>query len=321
MFSFLCCLFVLVCVGVVGVVLVVILLGLQIFIIDVSCFYVFYDSVGGKFSVVQLVVYLVEGSLGLGELVKVCWVMFECMVEVIVSQFGVYVQGCSCLVELLVVKQCLVQVFGNLQVIYLQVVFLLVIFVVGCGWLVGLILKSGVIIGLEVLCVVDFMNFNVQDCFVYVIVYEYVYIQQIGLIDFEFGDLYVMVLCVLLGEGIVEFIVELIFGNVGNSCYVVWMCGCEVYIESVFVLDVDSIDLLLWLYNYKFGLQEFYDFGYWVGYCIVKVYYLQVKDKCDVVCVLIQQDNLKVILVVSGWMFGMWMLVNVIGVVVLLVVC
>ena len=280
---------------------------------DASRFYALYDSTGGKPSVAQLAGYLAEGSTGLGELAKARRVTPERMAEAIASQPGV-AQGRSCLAELPAVKQRLVQVFGKLQAIYPQAAFPPVTLAVGRGRPVGLTSKSGVIIGLEALCAADFMNPNVQDRFVHVIAHEYVHIQQTGLNDFEPGDPHATVLRVSLGEGIAEFIAELISGNVGNSRHAAWTRGREVHIESAFALDVDSTDLSPWLYNYKPGSQEPYDLGYWVGYRIAKAYYLQARDKRDAVRALIQQDNPKAILAASGWTPGMWMPAKVTGV-------
>ncbi|KAG0933397.1 hypothetical protein G6F31_016323 [Rhizopus arrhizus] len=151
------------------------------------------------------------------------------------------------------------------------------------------------------------MNPNVQDRFVHVIAHEYVHVQQTGLTDFEPGDPHATVLRVSLGEGIAEFITELISGNVGNGRHAAWTRGREVHIESAFALDLDSTDLSPWLYNYTPGSQEPYDLGYWVGYRIAKAYYLQARDKRDAVRALIQQDNPKAILAASGWTPGMWM--------------
>ncbi len=299
--------------GAVGVATAAVPAGPQILTEDVSRFYALYDSAGGKPSVAQLRGYLAEGSAGLAELAKARRVTPEGIAESIASQPELYAQGRNCLAELPAVKQRLTQVFSNLQAIYPQTRFPPVTIAVGRGRPVGLTSKSGVIIGLEALCAADFMNANVQDRFVHVIAHEYVHIQQTGLIDFEPGDPRATVLRVSLGEGIAEFITELISGNVGNGRHAAWTRGREVHIESAFALDLDSTDLSPWLYNYKPGSQEPYDLGYWVGYRIAKAYYLQAKDKRDAVRALVQQDNPKTILAASGWTPGMWMPAKVTG--------
>ncbi|QGL97650.1 MULTISPECIES: DUF2268 domain-containing putative Zn-dependent protease [Stenotrophomonas] len=314
MSSFLRCLLALACAGAVGMAQADTPPGPQILTTDASRFYALYDSTSGRPSVAQLAGYLADGSTGLDELAKARRVTPERIAEAMASQPEVYAHGRSCLAELPAVKQRLVQVFGYLQAIYPQAAFPPVTIAVGRGRPVGLTSKSGVIIGLEALCAADFMNPDVQDRFVHVIAHEYVHIQQTGLTDFEPGDPRATVLRVSLGEGIAEFIAELISGNVGNSRHAAWTRGREVHVESAFALDVDSTDLSPWLYNYKPGSQEPYDLGYWVGYRIAKAYYLQARDKRDAVRALIQQDNPKAILAASGWTPGMWMPAKVTGV-------
>ncbi|HGM7334426.1 TPA: DUF2268 domain-containing putative Zn-dependent protease [Stenotrophomonas maltophilia] len=286
----------------------------QILTEDVTRFYALYDTAGGKPSVAQLRGYMAEGSVGLAELAKARRVTPERIAEAMVAQPELYAQGRNCLAELPMVKQRLTHVFANLRAIYPQTRFPPVTIAVGRGRPVGLTSKSGVIIGLEALCAADFMNPNVQDRFVHVIAHEYVHIQQTGLTDFEPGDPHATVLRISLGEGIAEFITELISGNVGNGRHAAWTRGREVHIESAFALDLDSTDLSPWLYNYTPGSQEPYDLGYWVGYRIAKAYYLQARDKRDAVRALIQQDNPKTILATSGWTPGMWMPAKVTGV-------
>jgi hypothetical protein len=212
--------------------------GPQIVTDDVSRFYALYDNAGGKPSVAQLRGYMAEGSAGLAELAKTRRVTPERIAESIANQPELYAQGRSCLAELPAVKQRLTQVFSNLQAIYPQAAFPPVTIAVGRGRPVGLTSKSGVIIGLEALCAADFMNPNVQDRFVHVIAHEYVHIQQTGLTDFEPGDPHATVLRVSLGEGIAEFIAELISGNVGNGRHAAWTRGREVHIESAFAVAV-----------------------------------------------------------------------------------
>ncbi|MGF6419462.1 hypothetical protein ABH900_002972 [Stenotrophomonas sp. AN71] len=308
------CLLALACAGAVGVASAGTPPGPQIVTTDASRFYELYDSTGGKPSVAQLGGYLTEGTTGLAALAKARKVTPERIAEALAGQPALYAQGRSCLTELPAVKQRLVQVFDNLQAIYPQAAFPPVTIAVGRGRPVGLTSKSGVIIGLEALCAADFMNPNVQDRFVHVIAHEYVHIQQTGVTDLEPGDPRATVLRVSLGEGIAEFIAELISGNVGNGRHAAWTRGREVHIESAFALDVDSTDLSPWLFNYRPGSQAPYDLGYWVGYRIAKAYYLQAKDKRGAVRALIQQDNPKAILAASGWTPGMWMPAKVTGV-------
>ncbi|MBW8807338.1 MAG: lytic murein transglycosylase, partial [Lysobacter sp.] len=76
-------------------------------------------------------------------------------------------------------------------------------------------------------------------------------------------------------------------------------------IESAFVRDMDGIDLSAWFYNYRKGSDEPYDLGYWVGYRIVKAYYLQAKDRKAALKDIIELDDPKAFLAKSGWTPGM----------------
>jgi len=288
--------------------------GPEILTADATRFYALYEAAGGKPSVAQLEQYLAQGTPSLAQFAKLRRVTAQRMAEAMARDPALYANGRACLAELPAVRQRLVQVFANLQAIYPQAKFPPVAIVVGRGKPVGMTYPDGVVIGLEALCAADFMNANAQDRFVHVIAHEYVHIQQTGVSEYEAGDPRATVLRESLGEGIAEFIAELISGNVGNGRHAGWTRGREVHIESAFALEVDRTDLTPWLYNYTPGSQEPYDLGYWVGYRIAKAYYLQAGNKRDAVRALIQQDNPKAILQASGWTPGMWMPAKVTGV-------
>lgn len=288
--------------------------GPEILTADATRFYALYEASGGKPSLAQLQQYLAQGTPSLGEFAKLRRVTAERMAEALARTPALYANGRTCLDELPAVRQRLGQVLVNLQAIYPKAKRVPVAIVVGRGKPVGMTYPNGVVIGLEALCAAEFMNANAQDRFVHVIAHEYVHIQQTGVTEYEAGDPKATVLRESLGEGIAEFIAELVSGNVGNGRHAAWTRGKEVHIESAFALDVDSTDLTPWLYNYTPGSQEPYDLGYWVGYRIAKAYYLQAKDKREAVRALIEQNNAKAILADSGWTPGMWMPAKVTGV-------
>lgn len=288
--------------------------GPEILTADATRFYALYEATAGKPSVAQLEQYLAEGTPSLREFARLRRVTAERIAEGMLREPSMYHNGRACLAELPAVRQRLVQVFAHLQAIYPQAKFPPVAIVVGHSKPVGMTYPKGVVIGLEALCAADFMNPNAQDRFVHVIAHEYVHIQQSGVGEYEPGDRRATVLRESLGEGIAEFIAELVSGNVGNGRHAAWTRGREVHIESAFALDVDSTDLSPWLYNHAPGSQEPYDLGYWVGYRIAKAYYLQASDKREAVRALIQQKDAKAILQASGWTPGMWMPAKVTGV-------
>ncbi|MFQ6308918.1 DUF2268 domain-containing putative Zn-dependent protease [Lysobacter capsici] len=123
--------------------------------------------------------------------------------------------------------------------------------------------------------------------------------------EFEKGDPNATVLRLALAEGAAEFIGELISGNVGNARHAAWTRGKELEIESAFVRDMDGTDLTAWFYDRRIGSDEPYDMGYWVGYRIVKAYYLQAKDRKAALKEIIEIDDPKAFLAKSGWTPGM----------------
>ncbi|MEG0185951.1 MAG: DUF2268 domain-containing putative Zn-dependent protease [Stenotrophomonas sp.] len=288
--------------------------GPEILSTDATRFYALYETTAGRPSVAQLEQYLAEGTPSLREFARLRRVTAPRIAEAMLRDPSMYANGRTCLAELPAVRQRLVQVFANLQAIYPQAKFPPVAIVVGRSKPIGMTYPKGVVIGLEALCAAEFMNANAQDRFVHVIAHEYVHIQQSGVSEYTPGDPQATVLRESLGEGIAEFIAELVSGNVGNGRHAAWTRGREVHIESAFALELDSTDLKPWLYNYTPGSQEPYDLGYWVGYRIAKAYYLQAKDKREAVRALIEQDNPKTILEASGWTPGMWMPAKVTGV-------
>lgn len=79
--------------------------------------------------------------------------------------------------------------------------------------------------------------------------------------------------------------------------------GREQEIESAFVPDVDKHDISKWLYNST--MEQPSDLGYWVGYRIVKAYYLRAADKKAAVREILQMRDPKAFLAKSGWTPGM----------------
>ena len=91
---------------------------------------------------------------------------------------------------------------------------------------------TGVMIGLEALCATNYMNPNVEDRFVHVIVHEYAHVQQVQrLVD----DEHPTVLESSLIEGAAEFMAELLSGGVGNEGIWAEAKGHETEIETAFV--------------------------------------------------------------------------------------
>jgi uncharacterized protein YjaZ len=156
-------------------------------------------------------------------------------------------------------------------------------------------------IGLEALCSTDWLNPNVEDRFVYVITHEYVHVQQVRMLV---DDPHPTVLEGSLVEGAAEFAAELLVGGVPyeevlNSAS---HKGRVKEVETDFLADEDKTDVSKWLYNST--REKPGDLGYWIGYRIVKSYYLHSTDKRRALREILQMSDPKAFLARSGWKPG-----------------
>jgi uncharacterized protein YjaZ len=160
---------------------------------------------------------------------------------------------------------------------------------------------AGVVIGLETICRVAWMEPNIEDRLVHLIAHEYVHVQQPAA---DADDPNATVLFSSELEGGAEFVAELICGSVSNTHLAVWTKGREKEIEAAFVADEDKTDLSSWLYNGTGTPQKPGDLGYWVGYRIMKAYYQHAPDKQAALRNIIQVQDAKAFLASSGWYPG-----------------
>lgn len=274
---------------------------------DVTRFFALYDAANGRLTAEQLdTEYLARGTQSLHEFASLRRVTGERIAASLASNPGMYSNAKNCLAVLPAVRERLAASLETLSTLYPEARFPPVAIVVGRGRPAGITNPSGVTIGLEALCAADFMNPDVEDRFVHVIAHEYAHIQQpAAMHEFDEGDPEATVLRISLGEGVAEFIAELISGSVSNSRHAAWTQGKEAEIEKAFVRDMDSTDLSAWLYNYRAGSDEPYDLGYWVGYRIAKAYYLRARDRKAALREIIAIEDPKAFLAKSGWTPGM----------------
>jgi uncharacterized protein YjaZ len=134
---------------------------------------------------------------------------------------------------------------------------------------------------------------------VHTIVHEYAHVQQFPALD---DDPLPTVLEASLMEGGAEFTAELVSGGVGYSQLAAQTKGREKEIETAFVADEYKTDLSRWLYNST--LERPGDLGYWVGYRIVKSYYLHAADKRQAFRDILELTDPKLFLARSGWYPG-----------------
>jgi hypothetical protein len=277
--------------------------GPVIHIEDVDSFYKLYDATGGHPTADQLQHdYLDPGSDGLHNLAKLRNITGARIADTLAKHPEYYTDARPCMAVLPQVRRRLIVAFGKLSRLYPEAQFPPVTIVVGRGKPVGVADASGVMIGLEALCAVKWMNPDLEDRFVHVIAHEYTHVQQALVAPALYNVDKPTVLEASLIEGAAEFTAELISGEIGNSNLKVSTKGHELEIENAFVPDEDKTDLSNWLYNGS--MEKPGDLGYWVGYRIVKSYYQHASDKREAFREILQMSDAKAFLAKSGWYPG-----------------
>lgn len=270
---------------------------------DVARFYEVYDAAHGKPSADQLQhEYLAKGSDGLHRLAELRHVTGQSIADNLARRPQMYVDAKRCMAPLPRVRQRLRGVFDKLVRLYPGAKAAPVTIAVGRGKPVGVTDASGVIIGLEALCAVNYFDANVEDRFVHIIAHEYAHVQQATKAPAFYDNPEPTVLEESLIEGAAEFIGELTSGSIGNVDLIARTRGHEKAIETAFAADENKKDLSDWLYNGTFSKPG--DMGYWVGYRIVKAYYQHARNKPEAVRDIIEMKDAKAFLAKSGWYPG-----------------
>jgi hypothetical protein len=278
--------------------------GPQILTEDVTRFYQVYDAAGGKPTAQELQRgYLVPGTPGLKDFVKARITSADRLAAEIAKSGSVFDKARACRAAMPGVKARLKKAFAKLAQLYPEAVFPPVTVVVGRNTSGGTTGPSGVLIGLETLCRADWLEANLEDRFVHLIAHEYAHVEQRpeGGEDADPGDL----LTQSLTEGGADFTAELISGETGNVHLKQWTKGRELQIETAFMADRSGKDLSKWLYNGVGTPEKPGDLGYWVGYRIVKAYWLHAKDKRQAMREIFNIRDPEAFLKQSGWTPGM----------------
>lgn len=272
--------------------------GPAIHIEDVERFYRIYDAADGQPTAEQLQRdYLDPGSKGLHHFAKVRNITGARIADTLSRHPGIYSDARRCMAALPRVRERVDVALRTLSGLYPQARLPSVTVAVGRGKPVGVGNPAhGLQIGLEALCATEWLNPDVEDRFVHVIVHEYVHVQQAAeLMEIE----RLTVLQRSLLEGVAEFIAELVSGKVAYSGLAGSAKGREGAIETAFVSDVDKTDLSQWIDNSTTDQPG--DLGYWVGYRIVKAYYQHAPDKRAALREILQMTDAKAFLARSGW--------------------
>jgi hypothetical protein len=269
---------------------------------DVARFYRLYDEAGGQPTAERLQRdYLDAGSEGLRHFAQRRRVTGVRIADALAKRPQLYVDARRCMETLPRVQARLTRAVQRLGELYPQAQRPPVTIVVGPGKPVGIgYPDTGLQIGLEALCAVDWMNPDLEDRFVHVIAHEYAHVQLAPeTANLEQGT----VLERSLTEGAAEFVAELISGNVAYSHFGPITRGREQEIETAFVADMGSADVSRWLDNST--MEKPGDLGYWVGYRIVKAYYRRAPDKHRALGEILRMRDPKAFFAESGWQPGM----------------
>jgi len=274
---------------------------------DVSRFYSLYSATGGLPTTEQLQRdYLDLGTSGLHRLVaERHYVTAAAIAANIAKHPDEYENARHCMDVLPSVKRRVSTSLERLRALYPEAEFPPLTIVVSRGKPAGIADASGVIISLETLCAVNWMNANLEDRFVHVISHEYTHVQQALEQPEIYNDPKPTVLKSALIEGAAEFSAELISGQPGEVTSPSMAANTRdnaKEIESRFVAEKDQTDLSRWIDNSTMTTQG--DLGYWVGYRIIKSYYQHATNKRDAFREIIQMNDPKVFLSKSLWYPG-----------------
>lgn len=270
---------------------------------DVDLFYGIYDATGGVPSADALQRgYIDAGSDGVRQFIPSRIKSAEALAKTIAENRAVYDKARACMAALPAVRARLATVFKRFATIDPDAIFPPVIVLIGRNNSGGTTGKSGVLIGLEVVCRSDWLQPSIEDRLVHLIAHEYAHLQQ-----FPGGGEDAMPATVLkqsMTEGVAELIAELTSGEASESHLQRWTQGRQREIGEAFLSDLDSKDFKPWLYNGAGTPEKPGDLGYWVGYCIAKSYYSHARDKRAAIKTLLELKDPKQILAHSGWKPG-----------------
>lgn len=271
---------------------------------DVGSFYKLYDATGGHPTAAQLQRdYLDPGSAGLHRLAQLRHVTGASIAAAMGKRPDIYANAKRCMAVLPNGRRRVDVALHELRQLYPEGQFPPVTIVIGRGKPVGVSDATGVMIGLEALCAVTWMESNLEDRFVHVVVHEYAHVQQAIASPVLYNDEKPTVLEESLIEGAAEFVAELTSGSVSDTDLKAITKGREKEIETAFAADENETDLSKWLYNGS--LTQPGDLGYWVGYRIVKSYYQHAHDKRRALREILDMRDPRTFLARSGWTPGM----------------
>ncbi len=269
---------------------------------DVIRFYEIYDAAEGRPTEEQLQRdYIDSGSEGLHQFAKVRNLSGRTFARALALRPADYSGARRCVAGLDEVRRRLTVALGRLGELYPEAKYPPVTIFIGGDNTGGTTRAAGVLVGLETICRANWLEQNTEDRLVHLIAHEYAHVQQPVAQGDSTGA---TVLLASEIEGGAEFIAELTSGSVSNTELAIWTKGRTRRIETAFVADEYSTDKSNWFYNGPGTPQKPGDLGYWVGYRIVKSYYLHATDKRAALRDIIEVRDAKAFLAKSGWFPG-----------------
>ena len=267
---------------------------------DVDRFYGVYRAAHGNPTAEDLQRdYIDRGSPGLRHLAEIRNVSGKTIAKAIAAHPRIFSDATRCMAVLPRVHKRVATALRTLGRLYPSARFPPVTIAISRSKPVAVADATGVIVGLEALCAVDYLNPNVEDRFVHTAAHEYTHVQQALQSPAFYNNPKLTVLDASLIEGAAEFVATLIARETSfRSPYAPSGPAREKDIETRFVADEDKTDLSQWIDNGT--LTEPGDLGYWVGYRIVKSYYDHAVDKREALRDIIEMKDAKAFLARSG---------------------
>jgi predicted Zn-dependent protease DUF2268 len=271
---------------------------------DVTRFYRVYDAAHGHPNAQALQRdYIDPGSPGLRHLARIRNVTGDTIANALTAHPEIFSSAKRCMALLPHVRGRATAALSTLRRLYPSAEFPPVTIAVSRGKPVGVADSTGVMIGLEALCAVDYLGANLDDRFVHTIAHEYIHVQQALRAPAFYNNPKPTVLQSSLIEGAADFTAALIAGEAAfQSPYAPADRAQDKEIEAKFIADENKTDLSDWIDNGT--LKTPGDLGYWVGYRIVKSYYDRAADKRKALRDIIEMNDPKAFLLRSGWYPG-----------------
>lgn len=270
---------------------------------DVTTFYQLYDAANGKPSATTLQQdYIDKGTDGVRQFVPYRIISGEALAKEVGKDESVYMQARSCMDALPAVRIKLQGAFRRLASLDPQATFPPVTILIGRNNSGGTTGKSGVLIGLEVVCRSSWLQPNLTDRLYHLIAHEYGHVEQSPALDEDSEN--TTVLRQSLIEGVAELMAKLTSGQVSNVHLQTWTAGHAKEIDQRFLTNAGKKDISAWLYNGVGTPEKPGDLGYWVGYRIAKAYYDKAPNKRAALRTLLDLKDPESILNDSGWQPG-----------------